>query len=73
MPMRYLRDIFGQDAAIKGLRQAWQTQRLPHGLIFGGPAGVGKGTTAKAMAAWFLCENPGAEDACGNCHSCHLV
>ena len=71
--MRYLRDIFGQDAAIKGLRQAWQTQRLPHGLIFGGPAGVGKGTTAKAMAAWFLCENPGAEDACGKCHSCHLV
>lgn len=71
--MLYLRDIFGQDEAITQLRSAWRAQRLPHGLIFAGPAGVGKGTLATALAAWFLCEHPGEEDACGHCASCHLV
>lgn len=71
--MAYFRDIFGQDAAIAQLRNAWQADRLPHGLIFAGPAGVGKGTAAQALAAWFLCEHPGGEDACGKCPSCHLV
>ncbi len=71
--MLYLRDIFGQDEAIRQIRQAWQAQRLPHGLIFAGPTGVGKGTTARALASWFLCEDPQADDACGRCNSCHLV
>ena len=71
--MLYLRDILGQDQAISQIRQAWQADRLPHGMIFAGAAGVGKGTTAQALAAWFLCEKPGKEDACGGCHSCHLV
>lgn len=71
--MLYLRDILGQDQAIRQIRQAGQADRLPHGMIFAGAAGVGKGTTAQALAAWFLCEKPGKDDACGQCHSCHLV
>ena len=71
--MQLLRDIFGQDAAIAQLRTAYQQDRLPHGMIFSGPHGVGKGTTARAMAAWFLCERPGKDDACGTCSSCHLL
>ncbi|HEX8520850.1 MAG TPA: hypothetical protein VF669_01255 [Tepidisphaeraceae bacterium] len=51
-------DILGQDAAIDTLSRAYQTDRLPHGLIFAGPTGVGKATTAKALAALFLCQNP---------------
>ncbi len=51
-------DIFGQDAAIAEIRRAFASDHLPHGLIFAGPTGVGKATTAGALAALFLCENP---------------
>jgi DNA polymerase-3 subunit delta' len=68
-----LKDIFGQDAVISDLRGALATDRLAHGLIFSGPAGVGKGSTAAALAAMFLCETPTASDACGRCASCRAM
>jgi DNA polymerase-3 subunit delta' len=68
-----LSDIFGQEAAVEALRHALQADRLPHGLLFAGPAGVGKGTTAHALAAAFLCEKPKSGDACGSCESCRLI
>jgi DNA polymerase III subunit delta' len=64
------KDIFGQDSAVRALRQAIAAERLAHGLIFVGPEGVGKATTAAALGAMFLCENPKAADACGKCQSC---
>jgi predicted ATPase with chaperone activity len=42
-------DILGQAAAIEALTSAYKVDRLPHGLIFAGPQGVGKGTTARAL------------------------
>src|SRR5688572_14901825 len=63
-------DIFGQERAIETLRNAWRSQRLPHGMIFAGPIGVGKGTTAKALATLFLCESPKKDQPCGKCESC---
>jgi DNA polymerase-3 subunit delta' len=63
-------DIFGQDAALEWLRQAYRADRLPHGLVFAGPTGVGKATTARALAALFLCEQPKDGRACGTCGSC---
>lgn len=68
-----LTDIFGQDAAIAWLSQACTTDRLPHGLVFAGPAGVGKATTAHALAALFLCERPGEVTPCGACESCRAM
>ncbi|HSU66673.1 MAG TPA: DNA polymerase III subunit delta' [Tepidisphaeraceae bacterium] len=65
-------DIFGQDAALEWLRAAYLADRLPHGLIFAGPVGVGKGTTAGAMAALFLCEHPKETTPCGKCESCRV-
>ena len=65
-------DIFGQEAAIDWLRAGYLADRLPHGLIFGGPAGVGKGTTAAALSALFLCEQPNGARACGLCESCRV-
>jgi DNA polymerase III subunit delta' len=64
--------IFGQDTAIQWLKTAYQADRLPHGLIFAGPVGVGKGTTARALAALFLCENPKDTTPCGKCGSCRV-
>ena len=66
-----LDDIFGQDAAIEWLRRAYRAERLPHGMVFAGPVGVGKATTARAMAALLLCEHP-REAACGKCESCRV-
>lgn len=64
-------DIFGQDHAVAFLRAALSSGRLPHGMIFAGKTGVGKATTAAALAAAFLCHNPGPSlDPCGRCPSC---
>ncbi len=38
-----LSDILGQEQAIETLLRAYRLDRLPHGLIFAGPIGVGKG------------------------------
>ena len=65
-------DIFGQDRAVEAIRAAYRADRLPHGLIFAGPAGVGKGTTARVLGALFLCEKAKAETACGKCESCRV-
>ncbi|MDB5173743.1 MAG: holB [Phycisphaerales bacterium] len=67
-----LQQIFGQESAVTWLRQAYLADRLPHGLIFAGPVGVGKATAARALAKLFLCENPKQDDACGKCESCRV-
>jgi len=68
-----LSDIFGQETAIDFLSRAYMADRLPHGLIFAGPAGVGKATTAGAMATLFLCEKPKKTEPCGKCDSCRVM
>jgi len=71
--MNRFADILDQTAAVKWLQSAYAADRLPHGLIFAGPAGVGKGTTAAALGALVLCENPKNNDSCGKCDSCRVL
>ncbi len=73
--MADLKDILGQSAAVSVLTSAAGADRLPHALLFAGPAGVGKGTTAAALGRLFLCERPksGPPDSCGACASCKLM
>jgi DNA polymerase III delta' subunit len=66
-------DILGQGHAVETLRSAYESERLPHALLFAGPAGVGKGTTAEALGALFLCEKPKNTKPCGRCESCRLM
>jgi DNA polymerase-3 subunit delta' len=68
--MTTLDDILGQEAAVAFLRQAHAADRLPHGLIFAGPVGVGKATTARALSWLFLCENPQGTSVCQQCPAC---
>jgi DNA polymerase III delta' subunit len=63
-------DILGQSAAVETLRRAWRADRLPHGMIFAGPVGVGKATVARSLSTLFLCERPAADTPCGRCDSC---
>lgn len=53
--------ILDQSEAIEQILRAYRNQRLPHGVIFAGPVGVGKATTAKALSKYFLCDE--GEDA----------
>src|SRR5437773_1630522 len=71
--MTTLQDIFSQDAAVETILRACEADRLPHGLIFAGPVGVGKATAARGLAALFLCENPKKDQPCGKCKSCTLM
>jgi DNA polymerase-3 subunit delta' len=71
--MNLLSTIFGQDSAIAWLQSAYLADRLPHGLIFSGPAGVGKATAAAALATLFLCEHPKGTTPCGQCESCRVM
>lgn len=65
--------ISGQDRAVADLRRAYLSDHLPHGLIFAGPTGVGKSTTARALATLFLCDKPKDDHPCGKCPACHLM
>jgi DNA polymerase III subunit delta' len=60
------------------LLDTWQRlvglgERLPHALLFVGPAGLGKRELAEALAARLLCAAPTADgQACGRCATCTL-
>jgi DNA polymerase-3 subunit delta' len=68
-----LADILGQEGAVDSIRRAYRAGRLAHGLIFAGPAGVGKATTARALAGLFLCAHPKDDVPCGQCASCTVM
>ncbi len=56
-----LSEVVGQDRAVGVLSRAMEADRVHHGWIFTGPAGVGKRTTALAFARELLV--PAAGDA----------
>jgi len=67
-----LSDILGQEQAVKVLRRATRSGRVAQAYLFAGPQGVGKATTARALAAALNCEQePGV--GCGECLSCSKV
>jgi DNA polymerase III delta' subunit len=68
--MKDWNEIFEQPTAVDQLRRAYRADRLPHGLIFAGPVGVGKATTAAFLSQLFLCEKPSGDLPCGQCQSC---
>jgi DNA polymerase-3 subunit delta' len=84
-----LLDIVGQEEAVARIQQALSARRIPHAFLFAGPAGVGRRTTALALAGTLLCgsriEQPNAgrldslddaaplRQACGACADCRMV
>ncbi len=72
-PMSF-REILGHERVISQLKTAVQKVRLSHAYLFLGPDGVGKGSTARALAAALNCAAPLPDgDACGDCSSCRRL
>lgn len=69
--LRGLAGIVGQDSVVSVLRSAMAAGRPHHAYLFDGPEGVGKATTARALAAALNCLSPPqVGDACGHCEAC---
>jgi DNA polymerase-3 subunit delta' len=64
-------EIAGQEGIKARLIQAVRTNRVSHALMLTGSPGCGHFTLALALAQYLQCENPGEEDSCGSCPSCH--
>jgi DNA polymerase-3 subunit delta' len=87
--MLSLLEIVGQDGAIARLQRMLNADRMAHALLFVGPAGVGRRTTALALAQVLLCEDPKPRPnagrfkeleadfplhlACGACPGCKML
>jgi len=83
--MPELSEIVGQDAALDRLARAMSGARMPHAYIFAGPEGVGRRTTAAALAKTLLCHKPAAAaradrpgmpalpQACNKCEDCRMM
>ncbi len=48
-------------------------QQRGHAWLLQGPSGLGQYELGLALAQAWLCEQPSAQGACGQCGSCHLV
>lgn len=72
--LRFFREILGQDWVVSHLKTAMRNGRLSHAYLFLGPGGVGKASTARALACALNCAQPGEDgDACGVCPSCRRM
>jgi len=65
--------VVGQGIVMRALRRAIERDRLPHALLFSGPQGVGKATTALLLAQALNCRVAGPVDTCGECVSCSKI
>lgn len=65
--------VVGQERALAFIGRCLAGGRLPHGLLFSGPRGVGKRTAAHALAATLNCRDRKGLDACGLCPSCRKM
>ncbi len=64
--------IRDQEVAVRLLRNLLERGRIPNGMLFWGPGGVGKQKTALELAKAMLCETRGS-DACDICLPCRKV
>ena len=69
-----LADVLGHEQPRGLLLRAVMARSVPQSLLLDGPDGVGKRTTALALASAINCQQPAVDgDACGSCSSCKRI
>lgn len=63
-------DLVGQNHVTQTLQNALKNGRLPHALLFTGPRGTGKTSSARILAKALRCPNAQDFVPCGVCDSC---
>ncbi len=66
-------EIEGQAEVVDFLKNAFEKNHLPHGLLFQGPANTGQRRISEELAKMVFCENKSKGDSCGVCIHCLQV
>lgn len=71
-------DLIGQDAMVRTLKNAFESDRIAHAFILTGVRGVGKTTTARIIAKGMNCTGPDGKGGptitpCGVCENCKAI
>lgn len=68
-PQRF-EELTGQEHVARTLQNAISSARIPHAVLFTGPRGVGKTSSARILSMALNCEHGPTPTPCGACQAC---